>query len=105
MQLASPRLPTAHTYRYVASSSGRLAEFIEIATLSMRLLLLFLSAAAAAAAVERLPRVSGCPTSCVNSSGGDAGPCQPGREYCGAAFDASTPQFHVRSASCGENDP
>ena len=66
---------------------------------------LLLSGGAAAAALERLPRLAGCPTTCVNASGGDSGPCAPGREYCGAAFGPSTPQFHVRSASCGENDP
>lgn len=67
--------------------------------------LLLAAPAVAAAALARLPRVAGCPTSCVDAHGGDPGPCQPGREYCGAAFGASTPQFHVRSASCGENDP
>eukprot|EP00697_Spironema_sp_BW2_P014491 gnl/Spiro4/4935_TR2459_c0_g1_i1.p1 gnl/Spiro4/4935_TR2459_c0_g1~~gnl/Spiro4/4935_TR2459_c0_g1_i1.p1 ORF type:complete len:556 (-),score=201.80 gnl/Spiro4/4935_TR2459_c0_g1_i1:17-1645(-) len=33
------------------------------------------------------------------------GPCGPGNDQCGAPFDRSSPQFHVRDLSCAENDP
>ena len=57
--------------------------------------------ACVAAAVRPRPSY-GSPTTCVNATGGDSGPCGPGREYCGAPFDSTTPQYHVRSHSCGE---
>jgi sucrose-6-phosphate hydrolase SacC (GH32 family) len=33
------------------------------------------------------------------------GPCAPGNDQCGAPFDQSSPQYHIRDLSCGENDP
>jgi sucrose-6-phosphate hydrolase SacC (GH32 family) len=45
-------------------------------------------------------------TNCTNDGGATWGPCGPGREDCGPPFsDPATPQYHPRSASCGENDP
>lgn len=33
------------------------------------------------------------------------GPCGPAHQQCGPIFGQDTPQFHVRDASCAENDP
>jgi sucrose-6-phosphate hydrolase SacC (GH32 family) len=41
---------------------------------------------------------------CVDGSG--LTPCRPGFQTCPPGnFGADTPQFHVKDASCGENDP
>jgi hypothetical protein len=43
---------------------------------------------------------------CVGDGGVGTTPCRPGHQVCPpGAFGANTPQFHVKDASCGENDP
>ena len=42
---------------------------------------------------------------CLRADGSTA-PCGPGNQVCPPGpFGRSAPQFHVRDASCGENDP
>jgi len=49
--------------------------------------------------------VSGDVSICTKPDGSTA-PCQPGNQECSQfGFDATSPQFHVRDNSCGENDP
>ena len=46
------------------------------------------------------------PTSCSSTPGGPLdGPCGPTKQFCGPLFDSTSPQFHVRDQTCGENDP
>jgi hypothetical protein len=43
---------------------------------------------------------------CIDPKTGQTSPCQPGNQVCPPGyFDNTTPQFHVKDASCGENDP
>ena len=43
---------------------------------------------------------------CVGDAPGTTVPCAPGHQTCPPGnFGAGTPQFHVKDASCGENDP
>jgi sucrose-6-phosphate hydrolase SacC (GH32 family) len=54
-----------------------------------------LSLAAGAAAVSVAMAVNQCV----------GGPCGPAHQLCGPTFDTTSPQFHIRDLSCGENDP
>lgn len=50
--------------------------------------------------------IASSPTQCSVIPGGPLdGPCERGREFCGPAFGASSPQFHIQDLTCGENDP
>ena len=43
---------------------------------------------------------------CFDLAGANCGDCRPGCDQCTAApFDNTSPQFHIRDLSCGENDP
>ena len=53
-----------------------------------------------AAAVAASASASQCS---VTPGGPIDGPCERGREYCGPAFDESTPRFHIQDETCGEN--
>ena len=60
-------------------------------------------AAARAAALAAFAALGA--TACFDMSGASC-ECGPGCDQCSATFfDQTTPQFHVRDLSCGENDP